>query len=180
LSSLTVARRYAAALADVVIANGEERTVQEELRGWERMIEDNPLLKEAFAHPTIPYDQKRKLLEELIKRTQVRETTANFLRVLLKNQRLIDLSAINSRFALVLDERAGIVAAAVTTARPVPEEAKRLLHEKLRAVTGREVRLTFATDESVIGGIVTRVASTVYDGSVRTQLEEIRAKLATG
>ncbi len=180
MSSLTVARRYAAALADVAIANGEERAVQEELIGWEKMIDSSPLLKEALANPTVPYEQKRRLLEELIERTKVRPTTANFFRVLLKNQRLTDLSEIIRRFAFVLDERAGVVAAQVTTARPVPEEAKRLLLEKLKLVTGKEIRLTFATDEAVIGGIVTRIGSTVYDGSVRTQLEEIRLKLIEG
>lgn len=180
MSSLTVARRYAAALADVVIANGEERAAQEELIEWEKMTENSPLLKEAFANPTIAYEQKRNLLEELISRTKVRATTANFLRVLVKNQRLVDLPEINKRFAYVLDERAGVVAAQVTTARPVSEEAQRLLLEKLRAVTGRKVRLSFATDESVIGGLVTRIGSTVYDGSVRTQLEELRAKLTAG
>ncbi|HUE80882.1 MAG TPA: ATP synthase F1 subunit delta [Pyrinomonadaceae bacterium] len=180
MSSLTVARRYAVALADVAIANGEERAVQEELIGWEKMIDSSPMLKEVFANPTVPYEQKRKLLEELIERTKLRNTTANFFRVLLKNQRLTDLSEIIKRFAFVLDERSGVVAAEVTTARQVPEEAKRLLLEKLKSVTGREVRLTFDTDEAVIGGIVTRIGSTVYDGSVRTQLEEIRVKLADG
>ena len=180
MSSLTVARRYAGALADVAIANGEERAVQEELIGWEKMIDSSPMLKEVFANPTVPYEQKRRLLEELIERTKVRNTTANFFRVLLKNQRLTDLSEIIQRFAFVLDERAGVVAAEVTTARQVPEEAKRLLLDKLKSVTGREVRLTFDMDEAVIGGIVTRIGSTVYDGSVRTQLEEIRVKLTDG
>ena len=180
MSSLTVARRYAAALADVVIVNGEERAVQEELIEWEKMMESSALLKEAFANPTIAYEQKRRVLEELISRTKVRATTANFLRVLLRNQRLVDLPEINKRFAYVLDERAGVVAAEVTTARPVSEEAQSLLLEKLRAVTGRKVRLSFATDEGVIGGLVTRIGSTVYDGSVRTQLEEIRTKLTSG
>ena len=180
MSSLTVARRYAVALADVAIANSEERAVQEELIGWEKMIDSSPMLKEVFANPTVPYEQKRRLLEELIERTKVRNTTANFFRVLLKNQRLTDLSEIIQRFAFVLDERAGVVAAEVTTARQVPEEAKRLLLDKLKSVTGREVRLTFDTDEAVIGGIVTRIGSTVYDGSVRTQLEEIRVKLTDG
>lgn len=180
MSSLTVARRYAVALADVAITNGEERAVHEELIGWEKMIDSSRMLKEVFANPTVPYEQKRRLLEELIERTKVRNTTANFFRVLLKNQRLTDLSEIIKRFAFVLDERAGVVAAEVTTARQVPEEAKRLLLEKLKSVTGREVRLTFDTDEAVIGGIVTRIGSTVYDGSVRTQLEEIREKLIDG
>ena len=97
MSLQTVARRYAAALADVAIERREEREVQNELDQWATMIESNPQLKEVFANPTIVYDHKRKLLEELISRTRVRETTASFLRVLLKNQRLSQLREVAAR-----------------------------------------------------------------------------------
>jgi F0F1-type ATP synthase delta subunit len=83
LSLQTVARRYATALADVVVDRREEREVQAELDIWTSMIESNPQLKEVFANPTVAYDQKQKVLEDLISRTQVRGTTASFLRVLL-------------------------------------------------------------------------------------------------
>ena len=178
MSLQTVARRYAAALADVTIERREEREVQNELDQWSSMLESNPQLKEVFANPTVAYDQKRKVVEELISRTSVRETTASFLRVLLKNQRLSQLRDIVERYGYVLDERAGLVAANVTTARPISEELKNSLHETLAAVTGRKVRLTFTTDETLIGGLVARVGSTVYDGSVQNQLERLSESLA--
>jgi ATP synthase, F1 delta subunit len=178
LSLQTVARRYAAALADVAIERREERAVQEELDQWAAMIESHGQLKEVFANPTIIYDHKRKLLEDLISRTRVRETTASFLRVLLKNQRLSQLREVAARYGHVLDERGGIVAATVTTARPVPEELRQQLHDTLIAATGRKVRLAFYTDETVLGGMVARIGSTIFDGSVQNHLERLANELA--
>jgi len=173
LSLQTVARRYATALADVAIDRREERVVQNELGQWSGMIESSPQLKEVFANPTIIYDHKRKVLEDLIARTRPRDTTASFLRVLLKNQRLAQLRDIAERYAQVLDERAGVLAGSVTTARPIPEELKKTLHETLSAATGHTVRLSFDTDEKIIGGLVARIGSTVFDGSVESHLERL-------
>jgi len=178
LSAQTVARRYASALADVVIAQGEARSVQDELIAWQQMTQSHSQLQEAFGNPTIPYEQKRNVLKELISRTKLRQTTANFLQLLLRNQRLTDLPEVNKRFARVLDERSGVVGAQVLSARPIAESAKRSLQQRLVAMTGKDVRLSFATDESVIGGMITRIGSTVYDGSVRNKLEQLGEKLA--
>jgi F-type H+-transporting ATPase subunit delta len=178
LSLQTVARRYAAALADVAIERREEREVQTELDQWAAMIESHAQLKEVFANPTIVYDHKRKLLEDLISRTRVRETTASFLRVLLKNQRLSQLRDVAARYSYVLDERGGIVAATVTTARPIPEDLQQQLHDTLIAATGRKVRLSFYTDEAILGGMVAQIGSTIFDGSVQNHLERLANDLA--
>ena len=175
MSLQTVARRYASALADVVIERREQREVQNEVQIWAAMIADNPQLKEVFANPTVAYDHKRVILEELLTRTRVRETTASFLRVLLKNQRLAELPEIAERFGHILDERGGVVAAEITTARPIPEELKKALHDSLASATGRTVRLTFATDEAIIGGVVARIGSTIFDGSVESNLGRLAA-----
>jgi F-type H+-transporting ATPase subunit delta len=178
LSSQTVARRYASALADVTIARSEAAEVQAELDAWEQMMLTNASLLEAFSNPTVAYEQKGKVLNDLIDRTKVRPTTANFLRLLLRNQRLAELPAVNSKLAQVLDDRAGVISAEVTSAHPVPDPTKASLEEKLEKVTGRKVRLTFGTDESLLGGIVTRIGSTIYDGSVRDQLRRLGEELA--
>ncbi|MBA3322809.1 MAG: ATP synthase F1 subunit delta [Pyrinomonadaceae bacterium] len=177
MSVQTMARRYAAALADVVTARGESREVQDELTSWNEMMQANAQLLEVFRNPTIPYDQKRKVLNTLIARTGVRPTTANFLQVLLQNHRLGDLSEINHRVSHELDERAGVVSAQVTTARPVPDQVQENLRARLMNLTGRKVRLQFEVDDELLGGIVTRIGSTVYDGSVRNQLQQIKQKM---
>ena len=178
MSSQTVARRYASALADVVIERNEAQLVQAELAAWAKMISENSNLLEAFSNPTVAYEQKRNVLNELLARTKVRPTTTNFLRTLLKNQRLAELPQVNDKLAQILDERAGIVSAEIISARPVSDSARALLEEKLREITGKKARLTFATDESLLGGIVTRIGSTIYDGSVSNQLSRLREELA--
>jgi len=139
---------------------------------------DNAGLQEAFGNPTVAYDQKRNVLETLITRTKVLPTTANFLRVLLRNQRLAELAEVNAKLAEVLDERTGIISAQVVSARPVSEATKTSLEQKLTQLTGKKAHLTFETDESLLGGIVTRIGSTIYDGSVRNQLNRLREELA--
>ena len=178
MSSLTVARRYASALADVIQERNEEGIVREELKAWEQMVQGNPLLLEAFTNPTIPYEQKSKVLNDLIAKAKVRPTTANFLRVLLRNQRFAELSHVNAKLAEIMDERAGVVSAQVVSARPISEPVKTALEQTLAKITQKRVRLSFETDESLLGGIVTRIGSTIYDGSVRSQLERLRQELA--
>lgn len=178
MSVQIVARRYASALADVVLERGEAREVREELTAWERLFQSSENLQEVFCNPTIPLDRKRAVLNKLIERTRPRPTTVNFLKVLLQNQRLTDLAAINRKFAEVLDIRAGMLAATVTTARSVPVDAQQKLHATLSSLTGSNVRVNFATDPELIGGLVTRIGSTVYDGSVRNHLQQIKEKMA--
>jgi F-type H+-transporting ATPase subunit delta len=178
LSSQTVARRYASALADVIIERGEADVVQRELAAWEKMISENDALREAFNNPTVVYEQKGKVLNELIARTKVLPTTANFLRVLLKNQRLAELPEVHAKLSQVLDERAGVLSAEITSVGPVSDSIKLLLEEKLLRMTGKKARLSFATDESLLGGIVTRIGSTIYDGSVSNELRRLREELA--
>jgi F-type H+-transporting ATPase subunit delta len=174
LSLQTIARRYASALAEVAIERHEADEVEQEINAWAKLI-DETQLREVFSNPTVPYDQKRRVLEELIARTKVRETTASFLRVLLRNQRIAELKAVAERFAQVLDERRGIVTAKVTTARPIAEDLQATLEQTMSAVSGRTVKLSFTTDETIVGGVVTQIGSTIFDGSIEGQLERLRS-----
>ena len=173
-----VARRYASALADVVLERGEAREVQQELVTWADLLRTNANLREVFANPTIGLDQKRGVLNKLLEIAKPRPATVNFLKVLLQNQRLTELDEINRRFAAVLNDRAGVIAAQVTTARPVAADTKQRLETMLHSLTGKKVRVEFETDPEMIGGLVTRIGSTIYDGSVRNQLEQIKEKMA--
>lgn len=178
MSVQTMARRYASALADVALERDEAAEVQAELVQWEEMIQATPNLLEVLRNPTVGFEQKRTVLNKLIERAKPRQTTVNFLKVLLQNHRLTDLGEINRKYAETLDERAGMVAATVTTARAVPDSSQDELHAKLTALTGKKVRVDFATDPDLLGGIVTRIGSTIYDGSVRNQLQQIKEKMA--
>jgi F-type H+-transporting ATPase subunit delta len=177
MSIQTVARRYANALVDVVTKNNEIAVVQPELEQFGRIMSESPQLGEVFRNPAVPYDQKSRLLESLIARTKPTKTTANFLRILLKNARLGDLTAINERFAAVLEERAGLVSAEVITAQPLAPAQQSALQTRLQQVTGKKVNLNFKIDPELIGGVVTRIGSTVYDGSVKNQLQQLKEKM---
>ena len=178
MSSQTIARRYATALADVILAQNEAAEVSGELADWGQMFAANPALLEIFSNPTVGYEQKQRVLSELIERARLRATTANFLRVLLKNQRLADLPQVTAKLSQILDERSGVISADVTSAQTLPAATTAALSESLGKITGKKVNLNFDTDESLLGGIVTRIGSTVYDGSVRNQLERLREELA--
>jgi len=175
-----VARRYATALADVVTKNGQADDVKAGLKGWEALIAANAELQEVFGNPSIPHAKKEGVLDALIKRSGSSKTVSNFLRVLLQNGRLNDLPEINERFAAVLEDRSGVVSGDVISAREMPEAQKKELEKNLEKLTGKKVRLNFEIDENIIGGVVTRIGSTVYDGSVRTQLENLREELTNG
>jgi len=178
--SAAVANRYAKALVDVALQKREEAQVREELSGFLQLLASNEELRNVFASPAIPHAQKRAILEALISRLKLNKTTANFLEVLLKNNRLHQLEAMVEAFARELDNRLGIVSAEITTARPVSDNQKNLLIDRLRRVTGKEVRLKFKTEPELIGGVVTRIGSTIYDGSIRTQLQTIRKQMSEG
>ncbi len=180
MSVETIARRYGTALADVVLKTGEVSTVSSELKAWEEMLNSSDDLRSALANPAIAHLDKEKVLESLIAKSNPSRTTANFLRVLLRNSRLTDLREINDKFASVLEERSGHIAAEVISARELSADQKGELKANLEKLTGKQVQLNFGIDESIIGGVVTRVGSTVYDGSVRTQLENLREELING
>ena len=177
MSVETISRRYASALADVVVKSGETETVKNELKTWEQMVAASADLQTAFGNPSIAHASKEKVLEGLLSKTKPSKTTSNFLRVLLRNGRLADLAAINERFAAVLEERSGSVAAEVISARELADAQRAELKANLEKLTGKQVKLAFAIDPNLIGGVVTRVGSTVYDGSVRTQLENLKEEL---
>ena len=180
MSVETIARRYGTALADVVLKTGETENVKAELKAWEEMMASSADLQNALANPSIAHLGKEKILESLISKTSPSKTTANFLRVLLRNDRLTEIAEINDKFAAVVEERSGRVAASVTSARELSTDQKGELKSNLERLTGKQVQLNFNIDQSIIGGVVTRIGSTVYDGSVKTQLENLKEQLVNG
>lgn len=177
MSVETVARRYATALADVVLKSGETEIVKNELKTWEELIASSSELQNAFANPAIAHLNKEKVLESLLEKAKPSKTTSNFLRILLRNSRLTELAEINDKFKSVLDERNSVVSAEVTSARPLTDAEKAEFQANIARLTGKQVNLNFSINENIIGGVVTRVGSTVYDGSVKTQLETLKQQL---
>ena len=177
MSNETIARRYAIALADVVAGKDEASTVKAELAAWKQLMAGSDDLQSVFGNPSIAHADKEKVLEGLIAKASPSRITSNFLRVLLQNSRLNDVGEISDRFDAELDTRSGIVAAEVISARPVPDSERAEFQQNLEKLTGKRVDINYSVDQEIIGGIITRIGSTVYDGSVRTKLENLRAEL---
>jgi F-type H+-transporting ATPase subunit delta len=180
MSITTIANRYAHALADVIIERREVAEVSRELEGFARLMQDNRELYDVFASPVIATERKRAVLSEVLARLNLKQTSGNFLQLLLQNNRLHNLPEVLKSLMKVLDERSGVVSAEVITARPISNQNRSLLTERLRETTGREVRLSFRTDPEIIGGVVTRLGSLVFDGSIRTQLAQLKQQLSRG
>jgi F-type H+-transporting ATPase subunit delta len=178
VSITTIANRYGRALVDVALAKGQQAQIQQELQAFDNMFKSSPELREVFANPTISQHHHRALLDALIARTKPSEITSNFLHVLVDNYRMQFLSEIYQAFARILDQHLNIVSAEIITAAPISKDQADLLTNQLRKVTGKEVRLKFSTDPAIIGGVVTHIGSEIYDGSIRNQLEQLRAQLS--
>jgi F-type H+-transporting ATPase subunit delta len=180
MSLIAVARRYAAPLADVAIAHENADQIDSELAVFAQMIETNHELFDLFASPVVSQPAKREVLDTIIERTRPHPLTANLLRTLLRNYRLQYVGAVHQEFRREMNARKGILVAHVATAAPVAPTLQESLGRRLREMTGKQIQLEFNTDPTLIGGVVTRVGSMVYDGSVKTQLHEIEQRLKQG
>lgn len=180
MSRETIARRYSAALADVVLQSGETETVKTELAAWTELFYESTDLQTVFSNPAINHSSKENVLEGLISKAKPSKATANFLRVLLQNGRLTEIGEINERFDAVLQERGGVVSAEITSARDLPETERTEFKANLEKLTGKKVNINYAVNQDIIGGVVTRIGSTVYDGSVRTKLQNLKEQLVNG
>ena len=180
MSATTIARRYAEAMADVAIAYKAVDQIDGELHLFADMVRQSDELAGVFASPVLSQPDKGNVLEALIARSKPGAYTANLLRTMLANQRLPLIVEVYEQYRRIINERRGIVVAEVTTAQPLaaPEQAQ--LSQRLQAITGKQVEFKFKTDAALIGGVVTRIGSVVYDGSVRTQLREIHKQLKSG
>ena len=177
MSVTTIANRYARALADVITERGEMNQVVAELNGFASMMAGHDQVRDVFASPVLSADRKRAVLGELLSKMQLRPTSSNFVRLLLDNSRLHNLDQMMRALARELDSRTNIVSAEITTARDISQQEETMLADKLKAATGKQVRLQFRTDPGIIGGVVTRIGSVVYDGSIKSQLAQMKQRL---
>lgn len=180
MSVTTIARRYAEALADAALAHGQVSQIDADLHAFAEMMSASRELYDLFASPVVSQRDKSKVLDAIIARGRPTQMTSNLLRLMLTNHRLHHIKHIYEQFRRIINERAGVVVAEVTTAQPIGPAEQASLSRRLEKMTGKQVQFQFKTDPSLIGGVVTRIGSVVYDGSVRTQLQEIKQQLKAG
>jgi len=173
----TPARRYAHALLDVSIKHRNFSIVLEELESFHKQLQENALLHQVFLNPAVPPVKKKKVLEDIAKKVGYQELTVNFLNTLIHRGRLNLLEQIVISAEQQFLERQGIIVVEVTTAKKLDSEDEKKLTTQLEAFTGKKVQLENRVNPSLIGGVVTKIGTTIYDGSVQTQLQHMKAKI---
>ena len=170
--------RYAHALSSVVKAqNLNAAAVQEQLNSFAETLAESRELREVLANPAIPGPQKLKVLDALAGRLGLSQQARNFIAVVIDHGRLAEYGEIVAEFATVSDEQEGLAEAEITSAFPLNAADKAELEAQVAKLAGGRVRATYSEDKSLLGGAVVKIGSTVYDGSIRAQLQELKQRL---
>ena len=169
---------YARAFADVVVGKKLDamRLVQE-LRDFEALLRSSEPLRRVMENPSIPGDQKRAVVDAIVSKQSMSRQVRNFILVITERRRLHLFSDILREVEQVVNERLGIAEAEVVSARELGESERGMLENEIARLTGKRVRARYERDGSLLGGAMVKVGSTIYDGSVKGQLQRIREQL---
>ena len=175
--------RYARALVDVVADPNsaiDTAQVRGQLHDIDAVIQGSTDLRNALLSPAVSPARKRAVMERILEPMGVVRQVRNFVFIVIDHRRIHEFSSIVEAFDLLLDQRLGYVRADVSSAQPLTEGQRTGLETELSRLAGKKAKLRFSTDPALLAGVIARVGSTVYDGSVRGQLERMRAKLVSG
>lgn len=170
------ANRYASALMQALPSEKSE-SAYEQLRTFASILESQNQAKRLFENPTVSAERRKSLASAIGNAVGFDTPVLNFVNILIERNRLDLLEEILLAFEKLLDDRLGIVRASVTSAGPMDQEQQDRLKAKLGAMTGKKVLMQVSVDPELLGGVVARVGSTIYDGSLRQQLKSFRTKL---
>jgi F-type H+-transporting ATPase subunit delta len=176
----SVVGTYARAFADVILNKGnllDPARILDELHGIEALLKESDQLRHVLENPSIPADRKLAVLDAITMRLVTTRQVRNFVAVLIDHRRLPLFSEILKQLAQELDERQGFAEAQVSSARQLSDQEKQTLEAEITKMTGKRVRARYEQDATLLGGAVVQVGSTIYDGSVKGQLERIREQL---
>ena len=172
--------RYANALVDVVLAPGsgmDPAAIVAQLKSIAEMIADSQDLRTALNSPAISPARKRAVIGALLQPMNVEPRVRNFLYVVISHRRVGEFPSIVEAFEVLADERLGWVRVEVTSAKPLNDTQRARIEGEISQMAGKKAKLKFSQDPALLGGVVARVGSTVYDGSVRGQLDRLRTRL---
>jgi len=170
--------RYARALFDVALKESDPSRVEQELSSIVTLVTGHAELRNALESPGVPPVAKKSVVEALVSRGQFTPPVGKLLVMLAERDRLTLLEPVLEAFRARLREQQRVLEAEVTTAIPLEPEQQAALQQRLGAATTRQVTLTTKVDPSLIGGVVARIGTTVYDGSLATQLAKLKGRLA--
>lgn len=170
---------YGRAMADVVVDRGlDAGRVSSELESIGSLLGESSDLRTVWDSPSVASDQKLGLLDALAKKLGVLREVRNFLAVLISNRRIHAYREIAKNAIEQINERLGFADAEIVSVRELGAEERRRLEDQVTKVTGKRLRVRYALDPKLMGGVVVKVGSTIYDGSVRGQLQRMKEQLA--
>ena len=180
MRSTAAARRYARALFALAREDGATDAVRSELERLSTLLEASPPLHDALFRPLHPVAERRGVMRRIAERERLSRNVQNFTLYLIDQRRMVDFDAIVAEYGRLADEAAGRLAAEVVSAGPLRDDQRERLRLALAARVGSEVELEVKVDPSLIGGAIAKVGGLVFDGSLRTQLAQLRDNLTRG
>lgn len=175
-----VALRYANAFADVTRSRQlNTASIERQLADFKSIMADSHDLREVLMDPSIPQAQKLKVLNAIAGRLEMATEARNFLAVIIDHQRLDEFDEILSEYHAISDEQSGMVDAEITSARDLIPADRAELESQVEKLAGGRARTTYHQDATLLGGVVVRIGSTVYDGSIRAQLQQLKQRLVS-
>jgi F-type H+-transporting ATPase subunit delta len=174
-----LAERYAAALADVGFERRNGDRLRADLNSFVDLYFENADLRNALDSPVVDREVKHKVVEQVAAKMGWNDAVRNFLFLIVDHHRTHLLREIVPAFSSELNKRLGIADAEVISAHALTDADKTQLISVLERRTGKKIQARFAEDAALVGGAVVRVGSTIYDGSVREQLNRLRERLET-
>ncbi len=170
--------RYARAFASVVQSQHlDSSAAQKQLDDFAATLEGSTELRTVLEDPSLPEEQKLKVIDGIASRIGMIPAVRNFVAVITHHGRLQDLGGILAAYHAIADEAANFTEAEITSAHPLDTANRQLLERQVAALAGTQVRATYTQDASLLGGVVVKIGSTVYDGSVRAQLQQLKQRL---
>ncbi len=176
-----IASRYARALVEVVLEQKLDATAaREQLNSFAEAVRESIELRRVWQSPAVPAEQKRAVLDAIIGKMGAFKAIRNFMAVIIDHRRIPMLDEIARQFAVELDAQLGFVEAEISSARQLSAGEKRELESQVERLTGKKVRAQYTSDPGLLGGVMVRVGSMIYDGSIRGQLEKMKEQLSIG
>ncbi|HET7440033.1 MAG TPA: ATP synthase F1 subunit delta [Terriglobales bacterium] len=176
-----VTRTYARAFADVLFDKKlDAAKVTKELNWLVNTLRENDDLRHVWQNPAIPAEQKRDLLDAIVAQERISRPVRNFLAVLIDHRRIALLPKIAQHFEEEINGRLGFAEADITSARELNDREKHALEAQLEKAIGQRIKARYARDRNILGGVIVKVGSTIYDGSVLGQLLKLRQQMVSG
>ena len=175
-----IARRYAKALVNLAENEKDLDNTGKHLNSITEVYKENLELRQVLSDTKVSSGIKLEILKDVLSKIKVSKLVDTFIRYLLAKRRIDFLPDIERAFNLLLQEKLGRIEANVTTASELPKDTVKKLVDAISSYSGKEIEVNVTIDPSIIGGIVTRIGSTVIDGSIQTYLNQIRQSIIRG